>query len=199
MTTMTTVIGMVDSAEIGRKLIAELVEAGLPNNDIEILEGDQEEVLKEIVERGFDEQIADGYVQSIDDGKILVAAWAPDEQVDRAVAIMGSYETPEDKSGVEKLLEVAEELTVNKRRVAQGGVRVTRNVTETPVEETVRLRTRAGRGRSPAGRAEAERPGSRCGFPGEDGGDGGNDGRGRGHQGGPCRRRGLAQEAGRGA
>ena len=39
------------------------------------------------------------------------------------------------------MLEVEEELAVTKNKVAQGGVRVSRSVSEQPVEETVTLRT----------------------------------------------------------
>ena len=41
----------------------------------------------------------------------------------------------------EAVLEVEEELAITKSKVAQGGVRVSRSVSEQPVEETVTLRT----------------------------------------------------------
>ena len=49
--------------------------------------------------------------------------------------------TSDRDEGREEKIEVVEEgLTVGKREVATGGVRVTSRVVETPVEETVRLR-----------------------------------------------------------
>ena len=49
--------------------------------------------------------------------------------------------TSDRDEGHEERVEVVEErLTVGKREVATGGVRVTSRVVETPVEETVRLR-----------------------------------------------------------
>ena len=49
--------------------------------------------------------------------------------------------TPDRDEGREEKVQVVEEgLTVGKREVATGGVRVTSRVVETPVEQTVRLR-----------------------------------------------------------
>ena len=63
------------------------------------------------------------------------------------MAIMERYEASDDQAGEaagtdgESVLEVEEELAITKSKVAQGGVRVSRSVSEQPVEETVTLRT----------------------------------------------------------
>ena len=140
----TTIIGTANSADISRRLIAELVAAGFPDQDINVLEGKGEKIMNEIIDRGFDEATAHGFIQAMESGKVLVAARTTPEQLDRAVAIMKSYETSDasaSTNGEQKLFEVEEELAVSKHKVAQGGVRVTNRVTETPVEKTVSLRT----------------------------------------------------------
>lgn len=143
----TSIISTVDDSKVGKALINELVKAGLPGRDIEILEGADEAIKSEIIGRGFNEAAAQGYIASLEGGRILVAARAADDLVESAMAIMERYEVSDDDAGEtgelagDKLLEVEEELTVGKSKVAQGGVRVTRSVSEKPVEETVTLRT----------------------------------------------------------
>jgi uncharacterized protein (TIGR02271 family) len=138
----TTIIGTADTQDSGRQLVAELVAAGFSDQNINLLEGKGEKVMNEIIERGFDEETAHGFVEAMESGRVLIAARTAPEQLDRAVAIMKSYETSEvAAAGEQKLLEVEEEFSVGKHKVAQGGVRVTNRVTETPVEQTVTLRT----------------------------------------------------------
>jgi stress response protein YsnF len=137
----TTIIGTAETHDHGRKLVAELVAAGLPDQDINVLEGKGEKIMNEIIERGFDEETASGFVEALESGRVLIAARTAPEQLDKAVAIMKSYETSDVVAGEQKLVEVEEELSVGKHKVAQGGVRVTNRVTETPVEQTVTLRT----------------------------------------------------------
>jgi uncharacterized protein (TIGR02271 family) len=152
----TTVISTIDNGKIAQRLIDELVKAGLEDNDIEILEGSKDELVAEIVERGFEERDARGYAAAVSRGKILVAARAPEDKAERAAAIMERYEGAASEGAKEQgetVQEVEEEFSVGKRKVATGGVRVTTNVSETPVEETVTLREE---------RVEAERkPASR--------------------------------------
>jgi uncharacterized protein (TIGR02271 family) len=139
----TTVIGTIGDATTAQKLIDELVEAGLQEQDIEMLEGSEKEILSKVVERGFDEDDARGYAKAVRGGKTLVAARAPDRKADEAVAIMERYETSAGEGSKERgetMQEIEEELSVGKRRVVTGGVRLTTSVSETPVEETVTLR-----------------------------------------------------------
>ncbi len=153
----TTVIGTFDDGRIARKVMDELLKAGCRDGDIEVLEGNEDEVRAEIVDRGFDEETARTYAGAVGRGKTLVAARAPDDKADHAMAIVERYETSddgdEDRQGSERrgargrsgdreetVAEVEEELAVGKRKVAHGGARVTTHVTERPVEKTVHLR-----------------------------------------------------------
>ncbi len=138
----TTVIGTIENTKTAQKLINELVEAGFKKQDVEVLEGSEQEILATIVERGFDEADARSYAKAARGGKTLVAARAPEAKAERAVAIMERYETTGEGSHEqgETVQEVEEELSIGKRKVATGGVRVTTSVSERPVEETVTLR-----------------------------------------------------------
>jgi uncharacterized protein (TIGR02271 family) len=141
----TTVISTIDDPKNAQKLIGELAKAGFRDQDVEILEGSEAKIVAAIVERGFDEDDAKGYAKAVRSGKTLVAARTPEDKAERAVAIMERYETAGgggegSKEQGETVREVEEELSVGKRKVATGGVRVTTSVSETPVEETVTLR-----------------------------------------------------------
>ena len=143
----TTIISTVDNVKAGTALIAELVEAGLKGSDAEVLDGNHETIMSVIVDRGFDESDARDYLEAVEGGKSLVAARAADDQIEGFLAIMERYEVSGDQAGEaagtdgEAVLEVEEELAITKSKVAQGGVRVSRSVSERPVEETVTLRT----------------------------------------------------------
>jgi uncharacterized protein (TIGR02271 family) len=152
----TTVIGTIGDAKNARKLVNELVEAGFQQQDVELLEGSEQEILAKVVERGFAEDDARGYAKAARGGMTLVAARAPEDKVDAAVEIIERYESAGAEGAQqqgETVQEVEEELAVGKRKVATGGVRVTTQVSERPVEESVTLREE---------RVEAERkPASR--------------------------------------
>jgi stress response protein YsnF len=147
----TTVIGTIGDARSARKLVHELVETGFRQQDVELLEGSEQEILAKVVARGFAEADARGYAKAARSGKTLVAARAPEDKVDAAVDIIERYEGAQEEVGT--VQEVEEEFEVGKRQVATGGVRVTTQVSERPVEESVTLREE---------RVEAERkPASR--------------------------------------
>ena len=139
-----TVIATIKSVKIAQQLIDELIEAGFKDQDVEILDGDEATLVAEIVERGFGQGDARDYAEAVNRGKSLVAARAPEDKVERVAAIMERYETSTGESSPqeqgETVQEIEEELSVGKRKVASGGVRVTTSVSETPVEETVTLR-----------------------------------------------------------
>ncbi len=139
-----TVIATIDSAKVAQQLIDALLEAGFKDQDVEILDGDADALVAGIVERGFGQGDARGYAEAVNGGKSLVAARAPENKVERVAAIMERYEASTGDSSHEEqgetLQEVEEELSVGKRKVASGGVRVTTSVSERPVEKTVTLR-----------------------------------------------------------
>ena len=140
-----TVIGTIESAKAARKLIDELVEAGFADRDVEILEGDEDELVAEIVGRGFGKEDARGYAEAAGRGKTVVAARASEEKAPEAAAIIERYETAagggssQEEQG-ETAQEIEEQLSVGKRKVTTGGVRVTTSVSERPVQKTVSLR-----------------------------------------------------------
>ena len=140
-----TVIATIDSAKIAQQLIDELSEAGFEDQDVEILAGDEEELVAEIVERGFGKDDARGYARAVGRGKTVVAARAAPGKAEKAAAIMERYEGDASEPGSEldddaSVAEVEENVAVGKRKVLSGGVRVTTSVNERPVEETVTLR-----------------------------------------------------------
>ena len=139
-----TVIGTIESPKAARKLIDELVEAGFDDRDVEILEGDEAELVAEIVGRGFGKEDARGYAEAAGRGKTVVAARASEAKAPEAAAIIERHETAGGGSSREEqgetVQEIEEELSVGKRKVATGGVRVTTSVSERPVQKTVSLR-----------------------------------------------------------
>ena len=141
-----TVIGTIESAKIAQKAIDELLKAGFQDQDVEILEGDEDEIVAVIVERGFDEDDARGYAKAAGRGKTVLAARADGAKAEKAAAIIERYEIAENGSELEAeetLSEIEENLSVGKNKVASGGVRVTTHVSEQPVEQTVTLREEA--------------------------------------------------------
>src|SRR4051794_10725577 len=144
----TSVISAFDDRKIAGEVVDALLEAGLKDRDVEILEGAGDELVGEIVGRGYGEDDARGFAEAAGRGKRLGAARVPEEKVERVVAIMerreaskgGERGAPSGGGRGETVRAVEEELSVGRRKVATGGVRVTSHVTETPVEETVRLR-----------------------------------------------------------
>jgi uncharacterized protein (TIGR02271 family) len=139
-----TVIGTIESPKAAQKLIDELVEAGFKDRDVEILEGDEDELVAEIVGRGFAKEDARGYAEAAGRGKTVVAARASEEKAPEAAAIIERYETAGGGSSQEErgetVQEIEEQLSVGKRKVTTGGVRVTTSVSERPVQKTVTLR-----------------------------------------------------------
>jgi uncharacterized protein (TIGR02271 family) len=145
----TTVIGVFEPDTV-RKVTQELMKAGFADRDIDVIEGEEREIVSEIVARGYDEVDAKGFAKAVKRGKKLLATKAPDTQVDRVVQIMERHEVDEEETEdqgkkakserTESVPVIEEELEVEKRKVARGGVRLTSTVHEQPVEETVRLR-----------------------------------------------------------
>jgi len=138
-----TVIATIDSAKVAQQLIDALLEAGFKDQDVEVLDGGEDALVAEIVERGFGQDDARGYAKAASRGKTVVAARAAPGKAEEAAAIMERYEAgagERSREGGETVQEVEEELSVGKRKVASGGARVTTSVSERPVEETVTLR-----------------------------------------------------------
>ena len=199
-----TVIATIESAKIAQQLIDELIEAGFKDQDVEILAGDEDEIVAEIVERGFGKDDARGYARAVGRGKTVVAARAAPGKAEKAAAIMERYEGDASEPGSElddeaSVAEVEENVAVGKRKVLSGGVRVTTSVNERPVEETVTLREEQVEvERQPADR-KLKPAGGRGGVPGEDGRDARHQRGARGQQRGAGGGRSSTRQAGRGA
>ena len=138
------VISAFDDQKIASQVIDALLSEGFKDRDIEVLRGKGEELMGEIAEHGFGKEDAREFAEAAGKGKTLVAARVPEEKLERAVAIMERFESYQDRgsqgAGAEAVQVVEEELSVGKRKVASGGVRITTSVSERPVKETVRLR-----------------------------------------------------------
>jgi uncharacterized protein (TIGR02271 family) len=140
------VISVFDDQKIAGKVVDALRSEGFKDRDIQVLEGEGDELMSEIAEHGFGKEDARGFAEAADEGKILVAARVPEDKLDRAVAIMERFEAASGEgrpaaSGSEETVQVVEEeVSIGKRKVANGGVRVTSSVSERPVKETVQLR-----------------------------------------------------------
>lgn len=141
----TSVISVFENQKIASQVIDALLSEGFKDQDIEVLKGDADDLLSEIAEHGFGKEDAREFAEAAGKGKTLVAARVPKEKLEQAVAIMERYEGSQDKgsqgsSREDTVQVVEEELSVGKRKVATGGVRVTTSVSERPVKETVTLR-----------------------------------------------------------
>src|SRR3954453_5820609 len=96
----TTIISTIPDTRSARQLVNELVRTGgLQDRDVEILAGEEDQLVAEIVERGFDEDDARGYAQAARQGRVLVAARAPEPKVDQTVSIMERYESGSKPAG----------------------------------------------------------------------------------------------------
>ena len=198
-----TVIGTVESAKVAQKAIDELLKAGFKDQDVEILEGDEDEIVAVIVERGFDEDDARGYAKAVSRGKTVVAARAVGAKAEKAAAIIERYETAEEEGaeleGEQSVAEVEETLSVGKSKVASGGVRVTTHVSERPVEETVTLRDEQVEVEHRSADRKLKPEEAEAAFAEQDGRDDRHQREGQRPQGGAGHRRGRARQAGRGA
>ena len=138
---MTTVINAYADQKIADMAIAALRKEGLSDQQARILTGDTQALLRELSDHGFEDADARAYAEAVEQGQTLVIASISEEQADWALAIMDRILSDHAGSGVRSVPIVEEELSVSKARSANGGVRVTSRVVETPVEETVTLTT----------------------------------------------------------
>ena len=147
------VITAFDDKKIADRAIDALRKEGVDERDINVLNGKADRLLREIADHGFGENDAREFAEAAEQGKTLVAARVADEKAERAVTIMERYEASpadedasdedEDRQGKARGRTVPvmeEEFSVETRKVANGGARVTSSVVERPVEETVTLR-----------------------------------------------------------
>jgi stress response protein YsnF len=143
---MTTVATTFDDQDIAGQAMDALRKEGFDGADLKILEGNADTLMNELTGHGFSKADARELADAASDGKTLVAAQVPDAKAEQAASIMGRYEASGDEdedSGTDSgqaVPIVEEELSVLKGKVANGGVRVSSSVSETPVERKVTLR-----------------------------------------------------------
>ena len=149
----TTIIAMYDNADKAEKAVNEIVRAGVSRDAVDVLQGDgngNSAVVGKLTERGVERQEAAIYAEAIGKGSLMVAVEAPEETAQDAYEIMNRFGARDLEQLVaeaeganeerESVPVVEEEVSIGKRTVLRGGVRVTSTVKERPVEETVKLR-----------------------------------------------------------
>src|SRR4051812_28482310 len=94
----TSVISAFDRETAGR-VVEELVRAGFPERDVAVLEGGEDELVGEIVARGFGRDDAREFAEAAGRGKRLVAAEVPEAKGERAVEVMNRQETGRGRGG----------------------------------------------------------------------------------------------------
>ena len=138
---MTIVINAYADQKIADMAVTALRKEGLSDQQARILTGDTQALLRELSEHGFEDADARAYATAVEQGQTLVIASIAEERADWALAIMDRILSDHAGSAVRSVPIVEEELSVSKARSANGGVRVTSRVIETPVEQTVTLTT----------------------------------------------------------
>ena len=146
------VVTSYENQEQADQAIDALRQEGFGDQEIKVLKGKGETILRELTKHGFEEEDAREFAEAAEEGKTLLSARIPEAKADTAVSIMQSFEvTEEDEASSgkaegkrrshEQTVPVAEEkLSVEKYKVGQGGVRVNSKVSERPVEQSVTLR-----------------------------------------------------------
>ncbi|MCU0893404.1 MAG: YsnF/AvaK domain-containing protein [Rhodospirillales bacterium] len=152
----TTIIAMYDDAAKAETVVNEIVRAGISRDQVQVLSGNGNgtaSVIDKLSEQGVEKDEAAVYAEAIGKGRSMVTVQAPDERADETFEMMNELgardldellaeaETSQKEEETEETVPVVEEqVSIGKRKVMRGGVRVTSTVSERPVEETVRLR-----------------------------------------------------------
>ena len=149
----TTIIAMYDNTDKAQQVADEVVRAGISRDAVDVLRGgngSSSSLVGKLTQRGVEEQEAAIYAEVIGKGASMVAVDAPDETAEDTCEIMNRFgardldnllaeanPSPRERESVPV---VEEQVSIGKRKVLRGGMRVTSTVSERPVEETVRLR-----------------------------------------------------------
>lgn len=152
----TTIIAMYDNAAKAEKVVNEIVNAGISRDQVEVLSGNgngASSLIGKLSEQGVEKDEAAVYAEAIGKGRSMVTVQAPDERADETFEMMNDLgaqdldellaeaEASQEQEETEETVPVVEEqVSIGKRKVMRGGVRVTSTVSERPVEETLRLR-----------------------------------------------------------
>lgn len=152
----TTIIAMYDNAAKAEKVVNEIVNAGISRDQVEVLSGNgngASSLIGKLSEQGVEKDEAAVYAEAIGKGRSMVTVQAPDERADETFEMMNDLgaqdldellaeaEASQELEETEETVPVVEEqVSIGKRKVMRGGVRVTSTVSERPVQETLRLR-----------------------------------------------------------
>jgi stress response protein YsnF len=147
----TTIIAMYDNADKAQQVANEVVRAGVSRDAVDVLQSNgSSSLVGKLTERGVEEREAAIYAEEIGNGGSIVTVEAPDETAENACEIMNRFgardleqllaKATESRQEQESVPVVEEQVSIGKRKVLRGGVRVTSTVSERPVEETIRLR-----------------------------------------------------------
>ncbi len=155
----TIVVGLYKEIGSAKKAFQALIAAGCQETDIETFDGagSADKAAQSLLGHGFEKELADKYGAALRQGHTLVAADIADQDADAAEAILdenGTIDLPDAPAAhkpaqkarnggtveQETLQSVKEEVEIGKRRVSKGGMKLTSEVTETPVKDTVTLR-----------------------------------------------------------
>ncbi len=152
----TTIIAMYDNAAKAEKVVNEIVNAGISRDQVEVLSGNgngASSLIGKLSEQGVEKDEAAVYAEAIGKGRSMVTVQAPDERADETFEMMNDLgaqdldellaeaEASQEQEETEETVPVVEEqVSIGKRKVMRGGVRVTSTVSERPVQETLRLR-----------------------------------------------------------
>lgn len=143
----TTVVTSYGDRSLADQAVDALRDGGFPAGKIKVLSGKGDALSRELAERGFGEAEVREFAEAAEQGRTLLAAEVTGEDADRAAEIMERFERddaearPGSRARREQTVPIVEEeLEVETSKVGQGGVRVTSEVVERPVEQTVTLR-----------------------------------------------------------
>jgi stress response protein YsnF len=143
-----TVIGLVEDRDTAQRVRGELAEVGCSERTIAILGKEAaDNLVQELVERGYADDLARRYTDAVTHGGILVMAEADD--ADRALEVLNRFhKSPEEliaregervEEETERVQAAEEELRVGKEQTTTGK-RVVTHVSEQEVEKPVTLR-----------------------------------------------------------
>lgn len=152
----TTIIAMYDDANKAKQVVDEIVRAGVSRDAVDVLQGNgngSSSVVGKLTDCGVEEREAKIFAEALGNGGSMIAVQAPEDSAEDTFEIMNRHgardldqlvaeaEQPQQKQEQQKSVPVVEEqVSIGKRKVLRGGVRVTSKVSERPVEETVKLR-----------------------------------------------------------
>src|SRR3712207_3555377 len=95
----TSIIGLFDSPALADKARGELVKAGVQKDSVSIFSDKAgNDLVQELVERGYKEDRARQYAEAVEKGGIVIAAEAEDTKADQAIEVMNRFDlkTPEE-------------------------------------------------------------------------------------------------------